>query len=188
MKLSGVKSYSAIQRVLNDLQRTRLSRHRIISFGSPPLSSAIFFSVFLCVVGWWERGGGAKSYDGEKAWPSINHSISNTIAPTHLEPKKMKRSPNQINGFSYSSKFRVVEPEWFASDPTPDPTLRKFRLRLRIRILFRIRQRWSPCAANSHFIRYNDMQSFWNIYRTYVKSAILDYQFILSEWDFFYLF
>jgi hypothetical protein len=47
----------------------------------PPLlwKNYLSFSVFLCAAGqayWWERGeGGAKSYDREKARPSINHSI-----------------------------------------------------------------------------------------------------------------
>ncbi len=48
-----------------------------------PWESCLSVSVFLCVDGrayWQERrggggGGGAKSYDGEKAWSSINHSI-----------------------------------------------------------------------------------------------------------------
>jgi hypothetical protein len=41
-----------------------------------PSASCLFFSVFLCVTGqayWWERWG-AKSYDGEKDWYSMNHS------------------------------------------------------------------------------------------------------------------
>jgi hypothetical protein len=55
--------------------------------------------------------------------------------------------------------------------------LRKFRLRLRI--LFRIRQRWSPpretCVANSHCIReittiYKKFFRKW----TYAKSVILE--------------
>ncbi len=47
----------------------------------PPLPSASFlsFPVFLCVAdpaycGWGE-GGGAKSYDSEKAWSSVNQAI-----------------------------------------------------------------------------------------------------------------
>jgi hypothetical protein len=46
---------------------------------------------------------------------------------------------------------------WIRNDLFRIRLLRKFRLRLRSRILFRIRQRWSPpregCAANAHFIR-----------------------------------
>ncbi len=43
----------------------------------PPfsLASCISFSAFMCVAGRAGRGGRAKSYDGEKAWSSINHSI-----------------------------------------------------------------------------------------------------------------
>jgi hypothetical protein len=63
----------------------------VIWFGSsPPLprssASCPFLSVFLSVAGrahWRERGdgggGGAKSYDGEKAWSSINHSILSAL-------------------------------------------------------------------------------------------------------------
>ena len=48
-----------------------------------PLASCLSFSDFLYVAGrayWWERGvggggGGAISYDDEKDWSSINHSI-----------------------------------------------------------------------------------------------------------------
>ncbi len=55
----------------------------VLWFGSPPPShlpstSSLSFSVFLWVPGrayWREWQGGAKSYDGEKALPSINHSI-----------------------------------------------------------------------------------------------------------------
>ncbi len=59
----------------------------VVLFGSspttsPPAASCLSFSVFLCVAGraYWRRGrgkggGGAKSYDGEKVWSSINHSM-----------------------------------------------------------------------------------------------------------------
>ncbi len=73
---------------------------------------------------------------------------------------------------------RVVDPEWFVSDPTPDPDPTfLFRLRLRIRILFRIRQCWSPPrkshAANSHFIR-----EITTIYKVFYK-----YKLMLRCWD-----
>ncbi len=49
----------------------------------PHISSASWPLFFLCVAGWaywWEKGGGvvgggAKSYDGEKVWSSLYHSI-----------------------------------------------------------------------------------------------------------------
>ncbi len=59
----------------------------IVLFGSSPShpsASCLSFSVFLCDAlveltdgrGGGRRGwGGAKSYDDEKAWSSINHSI-----------------------------------------------------------------------------------------------------------------
>ncbi len=45
-----------------------------------PTASCLSFSVFLCVAGqaYWRGGegfGGTKSYDGEKSWSSINHSV-----------------------------------------------------------------------------------------------------------------
>jgi hypothetical protein len=47
------------------------------------IGDTAFFSVFLCVTGRAYDGGregvggagGAKSYDHEEVWPSINHSI-----------------------------------------------------------------------------------------------------------------
>ncbi len=58
----------------------------VVWFGSSPHplppASCLFFSVFSCVAcrAYWrergkEGGGGAKTYDGEKAWSSIKHSI-----------------------------------------------------------------------------------------------------------------
>jgi hypothetical protein len=67
-----------------------LYRRRMIWLHFPPLpppsasSSCLCFSVFLCVAGRvshrWKRGKGgegegAKSEDGEKAWPSIIHLL-----------------------------------------------------------------------------------------------------------------
>ncbi len=54
---------------------------------SSPISSAsCLFSVFMCVAvrTYWRQGGGgggqgAKSYDCEKAWSSVNHSILSQI-------------------------------------------------------------------------------------------------------------
>jgi hypothetical protein len=64
----------SMYRVLNDLWRTRLSHRRTIRFlHLPPPSSVIRDTC------WWQKGGGggrgAKPYDREKAWSSINHSI-----------------------------------------------------------------------------------------------------------------
>ncbi len=73
------------QRVLNALQRTRLSCDRMIRLlahprpPSPVSDLTLFLSITVCcrsslLTG--ERGGdGAKLYDSEEAWPSINHSI-----------------------------------------------------------------------------------------------------------------
>ncbi len=46
----------------------------------PPSSWCLSFTAFLCVVCWayWPKkgvGGGATTYNSEKAWSSINHSI-----------------------------------------------------------------------------------------------------------------
>jgi hypothetical protein len=78
--LDGLK-----QRVLNDLWRARLSRRRIIwllGHPSPPINKfnrrhtgrlrkRTNFTRKRGEGGWR----GAKSYDREEAWPSINHSI-----------------------------------------------------------------------------------------------------------------
>ena len=69
------------QRVLNDLYRTRLSRCRMIwllprppSFPSPVSKLSLFLSLHVCRRSSLPNGG-AKSYDSERAWSSINHSI-----------------------------------------------------------------------------------------------------------------
>ncbi len=71
------------QRVLNNLQRTRLSRRHKIRLTPPPLSrqQVVSFCQSSCVslgqlsVG--KGGGGARSQiiKPRKAWPSINHSL-----------------------------------------------------------------------------------------------------------------
>ncbi len=50
-----------------------------------PPASCHSFSVFRGVAGqaYWRGGGGAKSYDSENAWSSINHSILS--APTNRQ-------------------------------------------------------------------------------------------------------
>jgi hypothetical protein len=54
---------------------------------SPVTKLYLFLSLSMCVAGraylTEGRGGEAKSYDGEKAWSSINHSILPDTA-THL--------------------------------------------------------------------------------------------------------
>ncbi len=60
----------------------------VVWFGSTPTSSPHFpttsclsFSVILCIAGrdYWREGGETKSYNGEKAWPSLNHSILSVL-------------------------------------------------------------------------------------------------------------
>jgi hypothetical protein len=78
------------QRVLNDLWRIRLSRRRLnwflLHLLPTPLPVCKFdrrhterlSKRYNSLTGAWGGGGnerGAKSYDGEKAWFSINHSI-----------------------------------------------------------------------------------------------------------------
>jgi hypothetical protein len=72
-----------IQRILNDLWRTRLSRSCMIWLHPPPLPPSSDRQHigrlkkrdnFLMGEEGEEVGGGAKSYDGEKAWVSINYS------------------------------------------------------------------------------------------------------------------
>ncbi len=82
------------QRVLNDLWSARPfspSSYDLATrtfFPSLLSASCLSFSVFLCVAGracWRERGGGGegvpKSYDSEKDWSSINHSILYGLDP-----------------------------------------------------------------------------------------------------------
>ncbi len=87
MSCSSPLLYTFIQRVLNDLWRTRLSCRRMIWLLPRPLPPSpvnklsLFLSLPVCcrsslLTG--ERGrvwGRAKSYNGEKASSSINHSI-----------------------------------------------------------------------------------------------------------------
>jgi hypothetical protein len=56
-------------------------------------AKCLSFSLFLCVAveltEWGEGAGeeaGAKSYDGEKAWSSINHSILSAFTPPPFSP------------------------------------------------------------------------------------------------------
>jgi hypothetical protein len=80
------------QRVLNDLQRTRLSSGRMIRFPAHtlPLSPVRKLSLFLNLPpdeltgGREEDGVGEdKQFDRGKAWPSINHSILSGLAPPY---------------------------------------------------------------------------------------------------------
>jgi hypothetical protein len=79
---------------------------------------------------------------------------------------------------------RVVDPEWFVSDPTPDPTFKEVSAPTPDPDpLFWIRQRWSPpresCAANSHCI--HEITLIYEVFRKWinVKSVIWN---ILSVW------
>jgi hypothetical protein len=73
-----------------------------------PAASCLSFSVFLCVAR--ERGewgvGGAKSYDGEKAWSSIDHSILSAKSKIMLPPLTVMWSKSSSEPESKSkSKF-----------------------------------------------------------------------------------
>jgi hypothetical protein len=78
-----LSSYVYIQRVLlNDLWRTRRSRRPIIWLHPHPYPHSSVSKLDRRHLGdslltgeGKGKGGGAKSYDGEKAWSSINHSI-----------------------------------------------------------------------------------------------------------------
>ncbi len=71
------------QRVLNDLLKTRLSRRRRIWLLFHSLSRQQLSSQSSCcqpsLLLWGGDVGGAKSYDDETAWSSINHSILSDI-------------------------------------------------------------------------------------------------------------
>jgi hypothetical protein len=76
-------------------------------FGSshtPSPSSWLAFSVFLCAVGrafgreWGgESGGGAKSYDGEKAYSFINHSILSGPMPKYWKQAALTIYSTSLN-------------------------------------------------------------------------------------------
>jgi hypothetical protein len=78
------------QRVLNDLKRTRLSCSQMIRLLAHPLPPSPVSKLFLLLIlpcmspveltdGRGVGGVGAKSYDGEKTWSPINHSILSGI-------------------------------------------------------------------------------------------------------------
>jgi hypothetical protein len=80
------------QRKLNDLQRTRLSRRRIIWLLPHPSHReqvvSLFHNLPMCrrsslLTG--EDGGGEKSYEGKKALSSINHSILREVDSSSAE-------------------------------------------------------------------------------------------------------
>ncbi len=100
--------------------------------------------------------------DSHKHNPGLQHDIS--ISCSLILPHVHHLGIFFLLLASFISLARVVDPEWFFSDPTPDPVSRKFRLRLWVRI----RQRWSPpresCAANSHCIR-----EITTIYKVFLK-------------------
>ncbi len=66
----------------NSANRPPLAPHHL------PSATCLSFSVFLSSLLTGEGGGGgrgAKSYDREKAWPSINHSVlSAYMSPTQV--------------------------------------------------------------------------------------------------------
>jgi hypothetical protein len=96
-KVNVVVFSSGVTRVLNYLQRTRLSGRRIIRLLTHPLSTLsrqqiVSLSQSSCVspVAFTDgrRGegvSGAKSYDCEKAFPFINHSTV-WVTPNFLFP------------------------------------------------------------------------------------------------------
>ncbi len=93
--------------VFNVLQRIRLSFRRIICLLTPPSSASCHsFSVFLCVAGrayWREMWGGTSSYDCEKAWSSINHSILSGATPPLIWHSLC---------YGLSSHTMIIHPAW----------------------------------------------------------------------------
>ncbi len=86
---SATSSFLPKQRVLTDLYRTRLSCGRMIQLLAPPpfRQQVVYLFPYSCVspvkltngswpIGWEGKcKWGAKSYDHQKAWSSIIHSI-----------------------------------------------------------------------------------------------------------------
>ncbi len=76
----------------------------------PPVSK---LSLFLCVAGrayWRGRGemggGGAKSYDGEKAWSCINYSILSGLS--HLMFHTMTQRDTKVTKFKFELSKRKL--------------------------------------------------------------------------------
>ncbi len=77
-----------------------------------PAASCLSFSVFLCVAGreltdGREGGGdgrGAKSYDREKAWPSLNHSIISEYSNIYI----IFLHNNQLNRRTVRTHAQVI--------------------------------------------------------------------------------
>ncbi len=90
------------QRVLKNLQRSRLCMIRLLAHPLPPSpisNLSLFLSLPVCRRSSdRERGGGrgAKSYDSEKAWPSVNPSL-----------RSQHRTKN--NSYKYLSVFYLPE-------------------------------------------------------------------------------
>ncbi len=91
------------QRVLNGLYMAFLRLYNSTPRPPIPPPPVIIFSSFLSLpvcrrssLYWRERGGlgwggrGAKSYDGEKAWPSLNHSILSAVDGSNIQGGQMK--------------------------------------------------------------------------------------------------
>jgi hypothetical protein len=108
----------------------------LLSHPLAPLSSAswLSFSDFLCVAGWpywreWKGGGGgqgAKSYNREKAWLSINHSILSVESPTETYARTIVadgfsifRVPPIFHWKKCIVPVSVADPWHFGVDPDP---------------------------------------------------------------------
>ncbi len=78
------------QSVLNDLYSTMISCRRILLSLYLVSNLSLFHCLHVCRQSSLLTGkggmGGAKSYDGEKAWSSVNHSILSAYYPP--PPKK----------------------------------------------------------------------------------------------------
>jgi hypothetical protein len=93
----------------------------VVWFGPPPLplASCLSFSLFQSIAGracWRERGGGggAKSYDGEKAWSSINHSILSGHTWAHWWDLEATRPELAGAATPGSSSRRSYQTQYFA--------------------------------------------------------------------------
>jgi hypothetical protein len=78
---------SALHRVLNSLKRTRFSMIWVLPHPltpSPVGKSSLFLSLPVCRrSSLLNEGGGGQTYDGEKAWSSIIHSIPSVAQHMH---------------------------------------------------------------------------------------------------------
>ncbi len=103
-----------IQRVMNDLKTSKLSRGRMIWLLPHPLPllrhTGRLRKKDNLLTGQGEGSGrGAESYDGKKSWSSINHSILSALSPPNHPPLSLSISPiSQADVFPTTKRSHIL--------------------------------------------------------------------------------